>query len=128
MRGRNPNYGTNGGNATPALAPIFQNNNSRGGAGANNNNNGGVAEGTAAATLETDLEGDKGVRRFWKHGHECIFDIGITNTESRSHRNKDPTKCLASQEKDKKGKDEEACHEERKDFTPLVSSIDGMVG
>jgi hypothetical protein len=128
MREGNPNYGTNGGNATPALAPIFQHNNGGGGAGANNNNNGGAAEGAAAATLETDLEGDKGVRGFWKHGRECIFDIRITNTESRSHRNKEPTKCLASQEKEKKGKYEEACHEERKDFTPLVYSIDGMAG
>jgi len=74
------------------------------------------------------LEGDKGVRGFWKHGRECIFDIRITNTESGSHRNKDLTKCLASQEKIKKGKYEEACREERKHFTPLVYSIDGMAG
>ena len=78
--------------------------------------------------METDLEGDKGIRGFWKHGRECIFDIRITNTESRSHRNKDPVKCLAAQEKEKKGKYETACHEQRKDFTPLVYSIDGMAG
>ena len=60
--------------------------------------------------------------------HNGIFDIRITNTEGRTHRNKDPMKCLASQEKDKKGKYEEACHKQCTDFTPPVYSIDGMAG
>ena len=116
----------------PADAPVFCR-----GLGARGNNphvaanptaNTGTAEVAAAPVVEPDLEGDKGIRGFWKHGRECIFDIRITNTESRSHRNKDPLKCLAAQEKTKKGKYETACHEQRKDFTPLVYSIDGMAG
>jgi len=92
--------------------------------------NTGAAEGAAASVVETDLEGDKGIRGFWSVGSECIFDIRNTNTESRTHRNKDPTKAkvLQAQEKEKRGKYEGACHEQRKDFTPLVYSIDGMAG
>ena len=128
----NPRGRGNGGAGAPAVAPVF-----RRGRGARGNNpyvaanttaNTGTAEVAAAPVVETDLEGDKGIRGFWKHGRECIFDIRITNTESRSHRNKDPVKCLAAQEKEKKGKYETACHEQRKDFTPLVYSIDGMAG
>ena len=37
-------------------------------------------------------------------------------------------KCLAAQEKAKCDKYERACHEQRKDFSPLVYSVDGMAG
>ena len=70
----------------------------------------------AELNTEPDLERDKGVQGFCKHGRECIFDICLSNTESRSHRNKDPLKCLKSQEKEKRNKYEAACHEQRKDF------------
>ena len=99
----------------------------RGNGGANNNNNG-DAEDAAEPVVEADLEADKGIRNFWKHGSECLFDIRVTNTECRTHRNKDPLKCLEGQEKDKKRKYETACHEQRKHFSPLVYSIDGMAG
>jgi len=103
------NGGTNGGNNATIGGAI-------GGANAANtanntaNNNTAAAKGAAAAVVETDLEGDKGIRGFWAHGRECIFDIRITNTEARTHKNKG------------------ACHEQGKDFTPLVYSIDGMAG
>jgi hypothetical protein len=150
----NPRGAGNGGTGAPQLAPVFRaratvggnqaagggngatnggTTATNGGAGATNNannanNNTAAAEGVAAAVVETDLEGDKGIRGFWSHGRECIFDIRITNTDSRSHRNRDASKVLASQEKEKKDKYERACREQRKDFSPLVYSIDGMAG
>jgi len=57
-----------------------------------------------------------------------MFDIRLSNTESHSHWNKDPLECLKSQEKEKKNKYEAACHEQCKDFSSLVYSIDGMAG
>ena len=117
------NGGANGGNTATNGGTNAANN-----AANNANNNTAAAEGAAVAVVETDLEGDKGIRGFWAHGRECIFDIRITNTDSRAHRNKDPTKCLESQEKEKKDKYERACREQRKDFTALVYSIDGMAG
>ena len=75
-----------------------------------------------------DTRGDAGVHGFWQHGRPCIFDIRITDTDARSYRNTDPMKVLATQEKEKKGKYLRACHEQRKDFTPLVYSVDGIAG
>lgn len=96
--------------------------------GRNNTRNNETANGAAALAVVCDLEGDKGVRGFWKNGHECILDICITNTERRSHRNTKPLKVLANQEKEKRKKYEKSCHEQRKDFSPMVYSIDGMAG
>jgi hypothetical protein len=39
-----------------------------------------------------------------------------------------PEKVLADQEQEKKNKYLATCHELRKDFTPLVYSVDGMAG
>ncbi len=131
----NPRGCGNGGTGAPAVAPVFW----RGRRGGDRDTarnatnqptatNTGVVKDAAAPVVETDLEGDKGIRGFWRVGRECIFDIRITNTESRTHRNKDPLKVLEAQEKEKKNKYESACHEQRKDFTALVYSIDGMAG
>ena len=76
----------------------------------------------------TGERGDAGVHAFWKRGRTAIFDVRITNTESRSYRNRDFEKVLASQEKEKKDKYLASCHEMRKDFTPLVYSVDGIAG
>ena len=117
------------------MAPVFRRGRQGGSRDTNRNaantataTNTGAAEGAGTPVVETDLKGDKGIRGFWSVGRECIFDIRISNTESRTHRNKDPFKVLQAQEKEKRGKYEGACHEQRKDFTPLVYSIDGMAG
>ena len=50
-----------------------------------------------------------------------------TPKAARTEKN-DPIKVLQAQKKEKRGKYEGACHKQRKDFTPLVYSIDGMAG
>ena len=65
---------------------------------------------------------------FWANGHQCIFDVRITDTDARSYRRKNPQKVIADQEKEKKDKYLNACLERRKDFTPLVYSVDGIAG
>jgi len=72
--------------------------------------------------------GDASCCAFWQRGRDCIFDVRITDTEAHSHRNKDPAKVLELQEKEKKDKYLQTGHELRKDFTPLVYSVDGMAG
>ena len=52
----------------------------------------------------------------------------ITDTQSRSYRNKDYQKVLAQQEKEKKNQYLCPCLEMRKDFTPLVHFVDGIAG
>jgi len=54
--------------------------------------------------------------------------VQITDTQSRSYRNKDYQKVLAQQEKEKKKQYLRPCLEMRKDFTPLVYSVDGIAG
>ena len=79
-------------------------------------------------TPVSEERGDASCYGFWDRGREAIFDVRITDTEARSHRNKDPEKVLAQQEKEKKDKYLHVCHEQRKDFSPLVYSVDGMAG
>ena len=80
------------------------------------------------APVRPGERGDASCHGFWKRGREAIFDVRITDTECRSNRNRCYTKVLASQEKEKKDKYLASCHEMRKDFTPLVYSVDGIAG
>ena len=94
-------------------------------------NNTGAATGAAtpqATEEEPDLEADKGIWVFYRHGQDCLFDIQVTNTESRSIHNTRPLTVLKQQEKKKKDKHEKTCDEKRKDFSPLTYSVDGMAG
>ena len=51
-----------------------------------------------------------------------------TDTETVSHRNKDPAKVLRQQEEAKKRKYLIPCQQAHKHFTPLVYSVDGLEG
>jgi hypothetical protein len=92
---------------------------------------------TEAETLTTgDLEemqttgerGDAGVHGFWQRGRQSIFDVRITDPDARSARARDFTKILAMHEKEKKDKYLQTCLQMRKDFTPLVYTVDGIAG
>ena len=52
----------------------------------------------------------------------------ITDTEARSYRNKDFTKVLAAQEKEKKRKYLASLRAQRKDFNPMIYTVDGIAG
>ena len=80
-----------------------------------------------AATGE-DERGDLLIRGFWKAGADCILDVRVTDTDSKSYINRTPFKVLESQEKEKKRKYLEACLENRRHFTPFVLSVDGLLG
>ena len=76
----------------------------------------------------TEERGDASCYGFWERGRNCIFDIRITDTESRSNRNKDIDKVLARHENEKKDKYLHNCHEQRKNFTPMIYSVGGIAG
>ena len=82
----------------------------------------------APYAVSTENRADKGVHGFWKRGRLCLFDVRITDTECRSTRNQDPEKVLQKCEQLKKEKHLAPCLERRRDFTPLVYSVDGMAG
>ena len=52
----------------------------------------------------------------------------ITDTDARFYRKKDFGKVLLQHEKEKKDKYLWTCFELRKDFTPMVNSVDGIAG
>ena len=76
--------------------------------------------------LGDEARGDVGAHGFWKRGRTTIFDIRVTDTDCRSYGNMDSRKVLERHAREKKGKYEEACLERRRDFTPMVYSVDGM--
>ena len=75
-----------------------------------------------------ETRGDVGVHGFWQNGKTCIMDFRITDTDAPSYIRRPPEKVLEAQEKEKKRKYASACRERRKDFTPMVYSVDGMPG
>ena len=50
----------------------------------------------------------------------------ITDTDARSYRKKEFAKVLEQHEKEKKDKYLQNCLEMRKNFTPMVYSVDGI--
>ena len=82
----------------------------------------------APYVLANENRGDIAVDGFWKPGRRCIFDVRLTDTECRTTRNQEPGKVLDKCEKLKKEKHLAPCLALRRDFTPLVYSVDGMAG
>ena len=70
---------------------------------------------------------DVSAHGFWQKGRSTIFDVRITDTDSKSYGNTASDKLLERFAQLKRDKYEEACLEWRKDFTPLCYSVDGMV-
>ena len=88
-----------------------------------------MAAGSTDAPINKALRGDVGVHGFWKKQQSTIFDVRITDTDCTSSRDQDPRRILAQQEqRDKKKTYSVACTTQRRHFTPLVFSVDGMVG
>ena len=82
-------------------------------------------------TRRTNIPGNKArgdvlAHSFWSRGRGTIFDIRICDTDSMSYGTTSSTKILERYAKEKKDKYEAACLERRRDFTPLVYSVDGM--
>ena len=72
--------------------------------------------------------GDAACHGFWTRGRDTVFDIRITDCDAPSYRGRPWRKVLEAQEKEKKRKYLGTCRELRKDFTPLVYSVDGIPG
>ena len=83
---------------------------------------------TPLLTNITGEGGDASCHGFWERGLNTIFNIRITDTEAPSYRDQDFDKVLAAQEKEKKKKILTALHARRKDFTPMIYTVDGIAG
>ena len=63
---------------------------------------------------------------FWQRARGTIFDVRICDTDARSYANTSSDKVLERASKEKVRKYEQACLAQRRDFTPLVYSVDGL--
>lgn len=75
-----------------------------------------------------ELRGDVAAHGFWTRGSTAVFDIRVTDLENQSQQGANPDKVLARHEKEKKLKYSAHCERQRKHFTPLVFSVDGLTG
>jgi hypothetical protein len=75
-----------------------------------------------------ELRGDVAAHGFWRRGTTAVFDIRVTDTDAPSNRGSAPKAILARHEEEKKKKYLPACERQRKHFTPLVFSVDGLMG
>ena len=103
---------------------IFYGNGSR--AGVNNANPTTPRQPNPTNTLRDEARGDVLAHCFWNCGHGTVFDVRICDTDSRSYGNTSSIKILERHAKEKKDKYKTACLDRRRDFTPLVYSVDGM--
>ena len=89
-----------------------------------------TATATTGATAGTGtlpaLRGDVGVKGFWQRATTCIFDVRVVDPDQPSYLSSTAQKILDRHENDKKKTYEQRCRDERRDFTPLVFSVDGM--
>ena len=88
-----------------------------------------VADSPVASPKKTNGErGDMLYRNLWEVGTDCITDVRICDTDAASYRTKTPEKVLEEAEEAKKKKYLHHCLEQRRHFTPLVFSVDGLMG
>ena len=85
-----------------------------------------AAQRSESEVLGDEARGDIGAHGFWKRGRTAIFDVQVCDTDARSYGNRESKKVLESAARRKKVKYEEACLERRRDFTPMLYSVDGM--
>ena len=78
--------------------------------------------------LPSDEREDLLIRGFWRSGTDCIIDVRLTDTDQPSYLSKTPFEILEIQEEEKKRKYSKKCCEQRRNFTPFVISVDGMIG
>ncbi len=85
-----------------------------------------AAQRNADEVLGNEARGDVGVHGFWKRGRTTIFDVQVCDTDAKSYGNCESKKVLESAARRKKDKYEGACLERRRDFTPMIYSVNSM--
>jgi hypothetical protein len=85
-----------------------------------------AAQRGTSEVLGDEARGDVGAHGFWKRGRTTIFDVQVCDTDAKSYGNRESKKVLEGAARRKREKYEEACLERRRDFTPMIYSVDGM--
>lgn len=76
---------------------------------------------------EPALIADLYARGVYERQIAASFDIRVTDTDAQSYCSRSPISVLKSAEVEKKAKYSRACEERHISFTPLVTSVDGLL-
>ena len=83
---------------------------------------------STTTTLPSEERGDLLIRGFWRASTDCIVDVRLTDTDQDTYLPHSPFDAIEHQENEKKKKYAKKCLEQRRNFTPFVVSVDGMLG
>ena len=75
----------------------------------------------------TEQKGNLLIRDLWQQGIDSVHNMQVVNTDAQSHRTKYPEKCPKETERGEKRMYLEACLQQRRNFSPFVASVDGML-
>ena len=76
----------------------------------------------------TEQKGNLMICDLWQNGTDSVHDMRVVNTDAKSHRTKYPERCLQEAERGKKRMYLEAYLQQRRNFSPFVASVDGLLG
>ena len=68
------------------------------------------------------------IRYLWTQGTDSICDMPFMNTGTVSYHSKTPEECLKTAKREKKKKYLHACLNQFRKFSPLVTSVDVLLG
>ena len=75
-----------------------------------------------------EQKGDLLIRDLCQNGTDSVHDIHVVNTDSMLHRTNEPERCLQEAEMGEERMYLEACLHQRRNFSPFVTSVDGLLG
>ena len=76
----------------------------------------------------TALYADLLIRGVWNPQESAAFDVRVTDTDAESYSGRSTESILRSAEQEKKQNYKDACPQRLISFTPLVISVDGVLG
>ena len=76
----------------------------------------------------TEQKGDLLIRDLWANGTDSVHNMRVVNTDANSYWERSPEKCLEEAERGKKKMYLEACNQQRRNFSPFIASVDGLLG
>ena len=68
------------------------------------------------------------IRVLWQQGKYSVHDMRVVNTDALTHRKKDSENCFHEAERCKHKMYLEACLLNRRHFSPIFASVDGLMG
>ena len=78
--------------------------------------------------VDLEQKGDLLIRDVWGWGTDCIQDTCVVSTDVESYLKKKSAKSLVVEKRDKNCNYLDSCMNQKCQFSPLVISIDGIMG